>query len=88
MSRRLGPINLGPISIQVVRVYFSSVDMETPVEHQLGIVPAGAVVLGVDRYCRIKSGEMPPASNVLFMVSDTALVNATMLVIAINLSER
>lgn len=88
MSEFLGPVSLGKISVQYVRVHFPTANVEIPVPHGLGIVAMGAVVVWKDKFCDIKGGSMPPASNVLFMVSDTDLVTATIRVEAINLSQR
>ena len=88
MSQFFEPVSLGPVSVQCVQVFFPVAGIETPVPHKLGVVAMGGAVLTLDKAAIINSGVTPPASNVLFMVSDTDRVTATILVVAINFQGR
>jgi len=87
VSTRFDPIQLGGISVQYVRVFFSKANVETPIPHDLGVGVIAATVAKVDKFCRIKDGQMPPAPNAVQLVSDTDAVTATIRVEAVNLSE-
>lgn len=87
MSQYYGPVNLGKISVQYVRVHFPTANHEVAVPHDLGSEARWSLA-GKDKFCDIKDGSMPPASNVLFLVCDTDLVTATIRVEAVNITQR
>jgi len=88
MNQGSKPIVLGPITFQILEVFFSTAGAMQSFSHDLGLVPRGSIILGVDKPCIIYRGQMPPASNVVNLVSDTDAVTATILVLALNLTER
>lgn len=89
MNQGNRPVVLGPLTFQIIdSVFFTKALAMKSVSHDLGLVPRGFLVLGVDKPCIIYRGQMPHASNVLNVVSDTDAVTATILVLALNLTER
>jgi hypothetical protein len=87
-SVKFAPINLGRVSVQFVRVYFSAANVDVPVPHDLRVVPIGWSVARIDTHAIIKDSQMPPAPNAIYLVSNTAGVTATIRVEAVNFSER
>lgn len=87
MATRYDPIDLGPIAVQFVRVFFAKANTEVPVPHDLR-EPIGWPLVSADKKCIISNGQMPQAPNVLQLVSDTDTVTATILVMAVNRTER
>jgi hypothetical protein len=88
MNQGSKPVVFGPITFQILEVYFSHAGAMESFSHDLGLIPRGSIVLGIDKPCIIYRGQMPPASNVLNLVCDTDAVTATILVLALNLTER
>lgn len=81
-------IDMEKVLVRYVRVHFPVSGLEVPVPHNLGIIAMGGAVVGVDKHCTIKDGQTPPGSNVLYMVSDTDGVTATIRVEAVTVTER
>ena len=88
MNGPYDPIDLGPISIQWVRVYFTKAGVNTPVPHGLRGTIMEASLARSDKPCILSDGQMPPAPGVVQLVSDTDKVTATIRVMAVNTSER
>ena len=82
------PIDLGPISVQWVPVFFAKANDDVPVEHQCRGAFVEASVAWKDKFCDIRGSQMPPGSNVVHLVSDTDGVTAVIRVVTMNLAER
>jgi hypothetical protein len=88
MNQGSKPVVMGPLTFQFLEVFFSAANVDQSVSHDLGLIPKGFITLGVDKPAILYRGHMPPASNVLNLASDTAAVTATILVVALNVTER
>jgi hypothetical protein len=75
------PVVTGPIQTQWVKVFFPTADTPYPVVHKCKGILMECSVARVSDYCRIKESQMPPGSNVVQLVSDTAGVEATIRVV-------
>lgn len=82
------PISLGPLSVQMRKVFFDKANAEIAVAHGLGVTPIGWILIGIDSHATIKDGATPLASNAIRLVSDTDGVGATILIVAVNYSKR
>ena len=81
-------VTIGPLSFQWVRVFFANVGEDVPVEHKCRGKLVDWGVADTETYCRIRRSQTPPASNVVLLQSDVALVDATIRVVTLNLTER
>lgn len=88
MSAPDGPFTQGVIEFQYVEVFFAAANDEVPVSHRLTGQYVGWTLVGIDTYARVKNGQMPPASNVVQLVCDTANVTATIRVEAVRVPQR
>lgn len=79
---------VGPLRMQPIQVYFQLANQEVGATHGLKAVPLGYVPVRVSKGCRISEGASAPSADALQLVSDTADVNAVILVIALNLTAR
>jgi len=86
---RIGQVfELGPLQLQAVRVYFLTAGDETPARHDLPNAPIGYIAIRTSRGCNISDGVSGPALGVVPLKCDTADVEATILVISQNLTDR
>lgn len=88
MSLQGDPITIGPITMQWVQVYFARANDDVPVQHGCPGRFVEASVAWKDKFCDIRGSQMPPASNVVLLVSDTDGVTATIRIVTLNLAER
>lgn len=88
MSLASDPISLGPFMVQYVPVFFAKANDDVPVEHRCRGRFVEASIAWKDKFCDIRGSQMPPASNVVHLVSDTDGVTATIRIVTVNLAER
>lgn len=82
------PVSIGPISLEFVPVFFSNANVEQGVPHKLPSVPTMAVIAKADKKCIIWAGQTPWGTNAVQLICDTDGVNAVLLIMSLDLSER
>lgn len=81
-------INLGPISLQAAKVYFSVANEIVPVKHQLGSDSVAVLIAEKDQTCDIWAAPGSNTKSSIAVVCDTANVRAALLLVALHLSDR
>jgi hypothetical protein len=76
--------NLGPVSLQFVDVAFLKANAPYAVQHKLNRTDVGWIVVSKDRFADLREGPLPRARGSITLHSDTASVQTTILVVAVN----
>lgn len=87
---KLGQVfEIGPLQLQAVEVYFRNAGAIVGARHSLQNAPIGYIPIRQSAGCKISDGARALAKGgVVPLICDTAGVTATILVVALNLTER
>jgi hypothetical protein len=86
MSGKIGQVyDLGPLSVQFVPIHFWAANAPYSVEHKLDRTDVAWMVGSKSDACDIFEGRLPRARNSVSLMSDTAGIEAVIVLIGSNL---
>lgn len=79
---------IGPLSFQFVDIAFVNANAPLAVQHKLAGTEIGWLVVSKDVHADICEGPLPRARGSITLLSDTAAVRATIMVVSVNPAQR